>query len=151
MESVSTSECPDSDCTANNIMVCESRMYPNGSRPTQIKRNNGCLNDTTNLKRPPFYHFVGFALSRHYTSRDVIDEPLSGGYKSAPEHRSRSQCNPFSADIYDIGNLVRQEFMEVCPVSEYTFTRLVSSTPLGVLRPRIHGRFDQLDDTRRSG
>jgi hypothetical protein len=44
-----------------------------------------------------------------------MDEPLPGGDESAPEHRSgQGLCNPFYTDIYYIGNLVRQEFMEVC-------------------------------------
>jgi len=62
---------------------------------------------------PSVYYFIDFGLSRQYPSRDVMDEPLRGGDRSAPEHRSQRRCNPFQTDIYYIGNLVRQEFMEV--------------------------------------
>ena len=79
-----------SDCTANNIKVPAAQ-------------------------RPPRYYFIDFGLSRQYPSRDVMDEPLPGGDESAPEHQpGRPPCNPFHTDIYYIGNLVRNEFMEVC-------------------------------------
>ena len=84
-----------SDCTANNMMSSTS-----GDRKSKTQR-------------PPVYYLIGFGWSRQYNSRDVTDEPLRGGDKSAPEHRSRGRCNPFQKDIYYIGNVVRHEFMEV--------------------------------------
>ncbi|KAI0274583.1 hypothetical protein BGY98DRAFT_1188455 [Russula aff. rugulosa BPL654] len=105
------------DCTANNIMFGASGMYPNGFHPTKNNRNKN-FKDTakayTRTLRPPIYYLIDFGLSRHYISRDVTDEPLRGGDKSAPEHRSKRRCNPFQTDIYYIGNLVRHEFMERC-------------------------------------
>jgi len=41
----------------------------------------------------------------------MLDEPLRGSDKSAPEHRDGTQCNPFHTAIYYLGNLVLQEFM----------------------------------------
>ncbi|KAI9447473.1 hypothetical protein H4582DRAFT_1894084 [Lactarius indigo] len=83
------------DCTANNIKV-------------------------TATQRPPRYYFINFGLARQYPSRDVMDEPLSGGDESAPEHQSGRLCNPFHTDIYYIGNLIRKEFMEKCYGFEFT-------------------------------
>ncbi len=97
-------------------MFGASRMYPNGFHPAKIDRNRnfkGAAKVYTRTQRPPVYYFIDFGLSRQYTSRDVTDEPLRGGDKTAPEHRSKNRCNPFQTDIYYIGNLVRQEFMEV--------------------------------------
>ena len=91
-------------------------MYPNGFHPIRNDRSTdveGTANAHTRTQRSPFYYLVDFGLSRHYISRDVTDEPLHGGEDSAPEHRSKRRCNPFHADIYYIGNLVRHEFMEV--------------------------------------
>jgi hypothetical protein len=108
-----------SDCTANNIMFGasgSSGMYPNGFHPIKNNRNQnfkGTAKAFTRTQRPPIYYLIDFGLSRHYISRDVTDEPLRGGDKSAPEHQSRRRCNPFQTDIYYIGNLVRHEFMEV--------------------------------------
>ncbi|KAI9509446.1 kinase-like domain-containing protein [Russula earlei] len=103
------------DCTANNIMFDASRMYPNGFHPAKLSRNRnfkGAAKAYTRTRRPPVYFFIDFGLSREYPSRDVTDEPLRGGDKSAPEHRSQRHCNPFQTDIYYIGNLVRREYMD---------------------------------------
>jgi hypothetical protein len=97
-------------------MFGASGMYPNGFHPMKNNRNKN-FKDTaksyTRTQRPPIYYLIDFGLSRHYISRDVTDEPLRGGDKSAPEHRSKRRCNPFQTDIYYIGNLVRHEFIEV--------------------------------------
>lgn len=111
-----------SDCTANNIMfdTVTSGMYPDGFHPIKNNRNRnfkGTARAYTRTQRPPVYYLIDFGLSRQYTSRDVKDEPLRGGDKSAPEHRSKRHCNPFQTDIYYLGNLVRHEFIEVCTAS----------------------------------
>jgi hypothetical protein len=44
-----------------------------------------------------------------------LDEPLQGGDKSAPEHQDgKTPCNPFPTDVYYLGNLVRQDYIQVC-------------------------------------
>jgi len=99
-------------------MFSASRMYPNGFHPIKLDRDRsfkGAAKAYTRTQRPPIYYFIDFGLSRQYTSRNVTDEPLRGGDKTAPEHRSKRRCNPFPTDIYYIGNLVRREFMDVRP------------------------------------
>jgi len=103
-------------------MFSTSKVYPNGLHPVNIDRDRNFTGTTgvyTGTRPPPIYYFTGFDLSRHYESRDVLDEPLHGRDKSAPEHQLQRHCNPFHADIYYTGNLVRQEFVEVglasCP------------------------------------
>ncbi|KAH9954059.1 kinase-like domain-containing protein [Russula dissimulans] len=129
------------DCTANNIMFDASGMYPNGFHPTKIDRTRdfkGTAKAYTRTQRPPVYYFIDFGLSRRYPSRDVMDEPLRGGDRSAPEHRSQRRCNPFQTDIYYIGNLVRQEFMEKCYGFEFMedlVRSMILENPTG--RPRI--------------
>src|SRR5258707_2682146 len=143
-----------SNCTANNIMFGASGMYPNGFHPIKNNRNRNFKRTAkaySRTQRPPVYYLIDFGLSRHYISRDVTDESLRGGDKSAPEHRSKRRCNPFQTDIYYIGNVVRHEFMEVRTVSRYPSTQLISFSLLEALRFRVHGGFGQLDDTRQSG
>ncbi|KAH9166380.1 hypothetical protein EDB89DRAFT_1891407 [Lactarius sanguifluus] len=91
------------DCTADNIKV-------------------------TAAQRPPRYYFINFSLARQYPSRDAMDEPLSGGDESAPEHQSGRLCNPFHTDIYYIGNLVRKEFTEKCYGFEFIEELVTSMT-----------------------
>ncbi|KAH9954061.1 kinase-like domain-containing protein [Russula dissimulans] len=102
------------DCTVNNLMFDPSEMYPEGFHPIQMSRNRnfkGSARRYTRTERPPRYYLIDFGLSRRYTSRDVFDEPLRGGDRSAPEHQDGRLCNPFHTDIYYLGNLVREEFM----------------------------------------
>jgi hypothetical protein len=106
----------------------------------------------TSRTRPrPIYYFTGLDLSRRYESRDVLDEPSHGRDQSAPEHQSQTQCNPFHADIYYIGNLVRQEFIEVRPsfLSPFTFDFILLFL-VEMLWLRFYGGSNQLDDARRS-
>jgi hypothetical protein len=98
-------------------MLDPSGMYLNGFHPVKIDRKRyfkGRATAYTRTERPPRYILIDFGLSRQYTTREVLDEPLRGGDKSAPEHRSQRLCNPFYTDIYYIGNLVRDEFIKVC-------------------------------------
>ncbi|KAH9983846.1 hypothetical protein BJV77DRAFT_1041180, partial [Russula vinacea] len=93
------------DCTANNIMLDPSRMYPYGFHPVKIdrKRNfNGKATAYTRTQRPSRYLLIDFGLSRQYTSRDAVDDPLRGGDKSAPEHKSQRQSNPDRPRIEDV-------------------------------------------------
>src|SRR6266851_5069206 len=97
-------------------MFDPSEMYPQGFHPTQMNRSRDFESRMirhTRTQHPPRYYLIDFGLSRHYGSRKVLDEPLRGGDKSAPEYRDGTPCNPFHTDIYYLGNLVRQEFMRV--------------------------------------
>jgi len=95
-------------------MYDPDEMYPQGYHPAQIDRSadfRGRAKGYTRTQRPPRYYLIDFGLSRFYNSRNVLDEPLRGGDRSAPEHRDGRRCNPFHTDIYYLGNLVRQEFI----------------------------------------
>jgi len=103
------------DCTANNIMLDPSGMYPNGFHPIKINRSRDFKSKPQRFdrtQRPPRYYLIDFGLSRQYSSRNALDDPLRGGDKSAPEHQSRRRCNPFQTDIYHLGNLVRERFIK---------------------------------------
>ena len=107
---------PLRDCTANNIMLDPSGMYPKGFHPVQIDRSRdfrGTAKRFTRTWRPTRYYLIDFGLSRRYSSRNALDEPLRGGDKTAPEHRLGRLCNPFYTDIYYLGNLIRQRFLRV--------------------------------------
>ncbi|KAI9451694.1 kinase-like domain-containing protein [Lactarius psammicola] len=110
------------DCTVNNIMFDPSRMYPKGYHPTQINRSRdfkGRAKEYTRTDRPPRYYLIDFGLSRRYSSRNVVDEPLLGGDRTAPEHLRGRRCNPFPTDIYHLGNLVREQFLMKCNGFEF--------------------------------
>ena len=97
-------------------MFDASGMYPAGYHPIRLNRSlnfKGRAKRFTRTKRPPRYYLIGFGHSRRYSSRNVLDEPLRSGDKSAPEHWHRGWCNPFRTDIYYLGDLVREHFILV--------------------------------------
>jgi hypothetical protein len=121
------------DCTANNIMLDPSRMYPEGFHPVKINRSRDfkkCAKRYTRTQRSTRYLLVDFGLSRQYSSRYALDEPVSGGDKSAPEHRHWKPCNPFRTDIYYLGNLVREYFVEVISLEVNRYRLLGLTVPL---------------------
>ena len=98
-------------------MLEPSQMFPNGFHPVKIDKNRNFKGKAiayTRTQRLPRYILIDFGLSRQYQSREITDNPLRGGDKSAPEHQSRRPSNPFHTDIYYIGNLVRENFTMVC-------------------------------------
>jgi hypothetical protein len=115
-------------------MFDPSAMYPEGYHPVQLNRSlnfQGKAKRYSRTERPPRYYLIDFGLSRRYSSRDVLDQPLRGGDRSAPEHKSREPCNPFRTDVYYLGNLVRVHFMMVrltCPCRFTTLTIYHRST-----------------------
>jgi len=93
-------------------MFDPSSMYPKGYHPVRLDKSldfQGKALRYTRTERPPRYFFTSFGLSRQYSSRNVLDKPRRGSDAS----RHRRLCNPFHADIYDLGNVVRRSFMEV--------------------------------------
>jgi hypothetical protein len=67
-------------------------------------------------RRPSQYLLIDFGLSRRYDPADgpPVDVPIRGGDKSAPEHQDgNTSYNPFPTDVYYLGNLVREDYMEV--------------------------------------
>jgi hypothetical protein len=116
-------------------MFDASGMYPKGYHPVQFNRSlkvKGQAKQYTRTARPPRYYLIDFSLSRQYSSRNALDEPLRGGDKSAPEHRHGGRCNPFRTDIYYLGNLVREHFilvrLELSSAALYALTGWYRST-----------------------
>ena len=97
-------------------MLDPSGMYPDGFHPTRNNRRGdfrGRAIRFTRTFRPTRYYLIDFGLSRRYSSRNALDQPIRGGDKSAPEHRVGNLCNPFHTDIYYLGNLLRKHFLFV--------------------------------------
>ncbi|KAI0043107.1 hypothetical protein FA95DRAFT_1590584 [Auriscalpium vulgare] len=105
------------DCTSLNIMLDPSRMYPNSFHPIKLDRKlnfRGKAKHFSRTLRPPRYFLIDFGLSKWYAPGvPARDDPVRGGDKSAPEHRDGfTLCDPFPTDVYYLGNLLRQEFIQ---------------------------------------
>ena len=107
------------DCTSENIMLDPSNMYPESFHPVEIDRSKDFRRKAkwySRTRRPTKYLLIDFGLSRQYdlTNGPPLDKPYRGGDKSAPEHQDMTRpCNPFPTDVYYLGNLIREAFMQV--------------------------------------
>ncbi|KAJ3884690.1 hypothetical protein GG344DRAFT_83642 [Lentinula edodes] len=109
------------DCTEMNIMMDGTQMFPEGWHPIDPWKAKD--NPLRSAKRTGFrmhfwpkYYLIDFGLSHMYSSKITappLERILRGGDKSAPEHAPKyKHANPFSTDIYYIGNLIRGNFTE---------------------------------------
>ena len=109
------------DCTSQNIMLDPTRMYPKSFHPMVIGRTRDFRGNAKGLTRTwcrPRYFLIDLGLSRKYdpVNGPPLEIPLRGGDKSAPEHRDMATpCDPFPTDIYYLGNLVREGYIQVRP------------------------------------
>ncbi|KAJ7261894.1 kinase-like domain-containing protein [Mycena rebaudengoi] len=108
------------DCQSRNIMMDASRLYPNGFHPEDTSKNRnwkGKAKHSTRTKCNPKYYLIDFGLSRMYDPANgpPLEDPIRGGDKSAPEFQGEGYytlSDPFRTDIYYLGNMIRQEFIE---------------------------------------
>ena len=106
------------DCTSQNIMLDPSSMYPESFHPVVTDRSKdfrGKAKAYSRTERPTRYLLIDFGHSRRYdlSKGPPLDDPLRGGDKSAPEHQTGELCNPFPTDVYYLGNLVQEDYMQV--------------------------------------
>ena len=111
------------DCTLENIMLDPSDMFPESFHPAEIERSRDFRRKAkwySRTRRPTRYLLIDFGLSRRYDPENgpPLDKPLRGGDKSAPEHQDRvTSCNPFPTDVYYLGNLIREHYIQVYALS----------------------------------
>ena len=127
------------DCTYGNIMLDPSNMFPESFHLTVIDRSKDFRHKAkwySRTRRPTRYLLIDFGLSRRYdpANGSPLEKPLRGGDKSAPEHQDRvTPCNPFPTDVYYLGNLAREYYIQV-----YAFPSLnTSRLQINLEMPRI--------------
>ena len=101
-----------------NIMM-DGSMYPYSWHPCRDYMKRDYSDDVfhfTRTQRPPKYYFIDFGISRRHSPDDKspLEYPILGGDKSVPEFRKSSdKCNPYPTDVYYLGNMIRQDFIQV--------------------------------------
>jgi hypothetical protein len=101
-------------------MMDASSMYPDMYHPIKTDRKRDYTGKAfyyTRTQKPPKYYIVDFGISRRYTAEQlpVQETIVQGGDKSVPEHQGTvTHADPFMADVYYIGNLIRTNFLQVC-------------------------------------
>jgi hypothetical protein len=103
-----------------NIMMDARDLYAEPYHPVEphMKRDfSGRVKRYTRTQRPPKYYFIDFGLSRRYDPREAnpLEYPIFGGDKTVPEFQNNADVpvNPFPTDVYYLGNVIKEEFMDV--------------------------------------
>ncbi|KIM38851.1 hypothetical protein M413DRAFT_419793 [Hebeloma cylindrosporum] len=106
------------DLNMNNFMMEWENMFPHGFHPQAVMRRKDATGTTsyfTRTQRPTRYIIIDFGMSSRYHPNDVSpqEECLIGGDKTVPEFlKGQMYHDPYKADIYYAGNLIRTEFMQ---------------------------------------
>ncbi|TFY71477.1 hypothetical protein EVG20_g1544 [Dentipellis fragilis] len=111
------------DCCEGNILMDATPMYPEPWHPVELKRRRdwkGKAQHWTRTEHPVKYYYIDYGLSQHFKSDSSqtwppLTLPAHGGDKTAPENQQdkwNTPCNPFATDIYYLGNLIRESFMQ---------------------------------------
>jgi len=114
------------DCNPRNAMMCANSMYPNPWHPIQTDRKRNDVMEIvghySRTERPPSYYWIDFGISRRFDPSEThpLANPIKGGDKTAPEFQDiTGPVNPFPTDVYYVGNLVREEFLQVMDGLEF--------------------------------
>jgi hypothetical protein len=99
-------------------MMDATLLYPEPYHPVKTYKRGftGEATHLTRTKRPTRYYLVDFGISRRYNPQDgtPIEAPIWGGDKTVPEFQNSNEPrNPFPTDIYYLGNLIRETFIQV--------------------------------------
>ncbi|CAL1706310.1 unnamed protein product [Somion occarium] len=107
------------DCMDLNIMMDPKPMFPDLYHPMSKTMSREFTDEAkkpyTRTARPPKYYIIDFGLSLRFSPDDMnpLAEPVQGGDRTVPEFQnSDGPQNPFPTDIYYLGNMVRETFLE---------------------------------------
>jgi len=103
------------DCTLLNILQDPTKLFPRGFHPVNYcfnPDNDDLAYSITRTECWPRYYLIDFGLSRRYdpSKGPPLERVVPGGGRNPPEY-SGTECNPFPADIYMLGNLLKRHFI----------------------------------------
>ncbi|KAI0773748.1 kinase-like domain-containing protein [Fomes fomentarius] len=106
------------DCAYNNVMMDASAMYPQGFHPIAP---SFLPNDVSNLAPvlprasvPVTYYYVDFGISTLFTPEETnrMVTGWAGLDRDVPELSNDVPYDPFKVDIFILGNLFKQSFLD---------------------------------------
>ncbi|KAI0358587.1 hypothetical protein OH77DRAFT_1474343 [Trametes cingulata] len=107
------------DCQSLNIMMEPRAMFPEMYHPVATNKKRDFSGPTkwyTRTRRPPRYLLTDFGLSRKYgvDETNPHEVPIFGADRTVPEFvdDESTPYNPFPTDVYYLGNMIRQDFLQ---------------------------------------
>ena len=103
-----------------NIMLDPNGMYPRMYHPQHTHLDREWDKDAkfySRTRKPSRYLWIDFGLSLRYEdgATEPSELPIWGGDRSVPEFKEDFDIarNPFPVDVYTLGNIVREDFIQV--------------------------------------
>ena len=137
-----------------NVMMDAASLFPNQFHPQDTFRTLDLGKivkaEYTRTERPVKYYLIDFGLSGIYDPHKgrTIDLPVLSGDKTVPEYQNNMDRphEVYPTDVYYIGNLVREELLQVdsleftsVAVSNYSLTSEIRESRVHASTHRRHG------------
>ncbi|KAF4577159.1 hypothetical protein EYR36_005146 [Pleurotus pulmonarius] len=105
------------DIASQNVLMDAQTLYIDKyhpSRPDSKLAIDGSPRHYTRTQVPVKYYLADFGLSRQYRPEDLpaSEDVIYGSDKTVPEFETSESCDPFPTDVYTLGNMIREEFIE---------------------------------------
>ncbi|THH04862.1 hypothetical protein EW146_g10061 [Bondarzewia mesenterica] len=104
------------DCASANIMMDASPLYPQGHHPVRTSATpdgTALASPLSRIDNPVRYYFIDFGISSQFPPGDLpMVTGAKGRDKELPELSRDIPYDAFKADIFILGNLYKQEFLQ---------------------------------------
>ncbi|KAF4567528.1 hypothetical protein EYR40_006530 [Pleurotus pulmonarius] len=100
-----------------NVLMDANPLFVDRYHPSRLDYKldmSGPAKHYTRTQKPVKYYLTDFGLSRKYNAENlpVSEDVIFGADKTVPEFKSMKACNPFPTDVYTLGNMIREQFIE---------------------------------------
>ncbi|KAF7422584.1 hypothetical protein PC9H_010740 [Pleurotus ostreatus] len=105
------------DLASQNVLMDARTLYTDRYHPSSPNYKldaSTAPRHYTRTQVPVKYYIIDFGLSRMYRREDlpVSEDVIYGADKTVPEFETSESCDPFPTDVYTLGNMIKEEFME---------------------------------------
>jgi serine/threonine protein kinase len=121
------------DITIGNIMMDASELFPEGFHPVRQNLSRNGLTEVVGIMRthaPVRYYLIDFdaaiAFEKGTPVHHKFAEGKAGRDDEVPEFKSAMPYDPFKVDIFQFGNLLRKEILQVCPFASMNHDNLLT-------------------------
>lgn len=109
-----------------NVLMDANPLFVDRYHPSRLDYKldlSGPVKHCTRTQKPVKYYLTDFGLSRKYKAEDLpaSEDVIIGADKTVPEFKSGKACDPFPTDVYTLGNMIREQFIEGSPLASRKF------------------------------